>query len=100
ARWDGMSERVPTTGHAILFGRSIAARLPEDLDPDLSLMVMDVCGAPALVEKVVREHAARGQAPTVAVLGGAGKSGSLSLAAAREAGAARRIAVVPVEAEA
>src|SRR5690606_15090623 len=55
---------------------------------------------PALVTKVVREHAARGQAPTVAVLGGAGKSGSLSLAAAREAGAARRIAVVPVEAEA
>ena len=46
-------------------------------------MVMDVCGAPALVARVVGEYAARGVAPTVAVLGGAGKSGSLSLAAAR-----------------
>src|SRR6476661_579481 len=99
-RWDGRSERVPAEGHAILFGRSIAAQLPDDLGPDLALMVMDVCGAPALVHRVVAEYVARGQAPTVAVLGGAGKSGSLSLAAAAEAGAARRIAVVPVEREA
>jgi L-erythro-3,5-diaminohexanoate dehydrogenase len=100
ARWDGRSERVPAQGHAILFARSIAAQLPDDLSPDLALMVMDVCGAPALVHRVVGEHVARGQAPTVAVLGGAGKSGSLSLAAAADAGAARRIAVVPVEREA
>ena len=99
-RWDGRSERVPATGHAILFGRSIAAKLPEDLDPELALMVFDVCGAPALVARVVGEYAARGQAPTVAVLGGAGKSGSLSLAAAADAGAGRRIAVVPVDREA
>lgn len=100
SRWDGRSERVPTAGYAILFGRSIAAELPEDFAPDLALMVMDVCGAPALVARVVREYAARGTAPTVAVLGGAGKSGSLSLAAAADAGAGRRIAVVPVEREA
>lgn len=99
-RWDGLSERVPATGHAILFGRSIAARLPADLSPDLALMVMDVCGAPALVAQLVREYAARGVRPTVCVLGGAGKSGSLSLAAAGDAGAGRRIAVVPVEREA
>lgn len=99
-RWDGRSERVPAAGHAILFGRSIAAKLPEDLDPELALMVFDVCGAPALVARVVGEYAARGQAPTVAVLGGAGKSGSLSLAAAADAGAGRRIAVVPVDREA
>src|SRR4051794_8752796 len=98
-RWDGLSEQVPATGHAILFGRSIAAMLPADLDPHLALMVMDVCGAPALVERVVGEYAARGVAPTVAVLGGAGKSGSLSLAAARAAGAGRTIGVVPVERE-
>ena len=36
----------------------------------------------------------------VVVVGGAGKSGSLSLAAARDAGAARTIGVVPHEAEA
>jgi L-erythro-3,5-diaminohexanoate dehydrogenase len=102
-RWDGRSERVPAQGHAILFGRSIAAVLPEDLSPDLALMVMDVCGAPALVARVVREYAAqpgRGDAPSVLVLGGAGKSGSLSLAAAADAGAGRRVAVVPVEREA
>jgi L-erythro-3,5-diaminohexanoate dehydrogenase len=100
ARWDGRSERVPARGTAVLFSRSIAARLPDDLSPDLALMVMDVCGAPALVTRVVEEHATRGPAPTVAVLGGAGKSGSLSLAAAAAAGAARTIGVVPDDAEA
>lgn len=99
-RWDGTSERVPAQGSAILFGRSIAARLPDDLSPDLALMVMDVCGAPALVTRVVRGYADRGLTPTVAVLGGAGKSGSLSLAAARSAGAGRLVGVVPFEAEA
>jgi L-erythro-3,5-diaminohexanoate dehydrogenase len=99
-RWDGRSERVPAAGHAILFGRSIAAVLPDDLDPELALMVMDVCGAPALVARVVREYAGKGSAPSVLVLGGAGKSGSLALAAAQDAGAGRRLAVVPVEREA
>ncbi len=97
-RWDGLTEQVPAGGHAILFGRSIATVLPEDLDPRLALLVLDVCGAPALVARVVREYA--GTAPTVCVLGGAGKSGSLSLAAARHAGAGRTIAVVPAEQEA
>ena len=109
-RWDGRSEQVPARGHAILFGRSIAAVLPDDLDPRLALMVMDVCGAPALVARVVRsfvkdqalqegtDPSRRG--PRVCVLGGAGKSGSLSLAAARDAGAGRLIGVVPTEAEA
>ncbi|GAA6526856.1 L-erythro-3,5-diaminohexanoate dehydrogenase [Intrasporangium sp. DVR] len=102
-RWDGRCEQVPARGHAILFGRTIAARIPEDLDPRLSLMVMDVCGAPALVERVVQDYTSGrigdGTPPTVAVLGGAGKSGSLSLAAARRAGAGRLIAVVPIERE-
>lgn len=95
ARWDGSSEQVPCDGYAILFGRSIAAVIPDDLDPALSLSVMDVCGAPALTARVVEEYVARGHAPTVAVIGGAGKSGSLSLAAASRAGAARTIGVVP-----
>ncbi|HEY0904992.1 MAG TPA: L-erythro-3,5-diaminohexanoate dehydrogenase [Marmoricola sp.] len=95
-RWDGLSEQVPTDGYAILFARSIAAPLPEDLAPDLGLAVMDVCGAPALTDRVVREH----DAATVVVIGGAGKSGSLSLAAARRAGAGRTIGVVPVQSEA
>jgi L-erythro-3,5-diaminohexanoate dehydrogenase len=100
ARWDGLGERVPASGHAILFGRSIAAVLPSDLDPELALMVMDVCGAPALVARLVREYVAKGTAPSVLVLGGAGKSGSMSLAAAQDAGAGRRVAVVPNDREA
>ncbi|MGB3830073.1 MAG: L-erythro-3,5-diaminohexanoate dehydrogenase [Ornithinimicrobium sp.] len=101
ARWDGLSDHVPASGHAILFGRSIAAVLPSDLAPELALMVMDVCGAPALVRRVVREHTQRyASPPTVCVLGGAGKSGVLSLAAAGRAGAGHRIAVVRDEREA
>jgi L-erythro-3,5-diaminohexanoate dehydrogenase len=96
ARWDGRSEQVPCDGYAVLFGRSIAAVLPDDLAPELSLAVMDVCGAPALTSRIVRQY----DAPTVAVIGGAGKSGSLSLAAARDAGAARVVGVVPHQAEA
>ncbi len=99
AGWDGLGERVPARGHAILFGRSIAAGLPDDLDPTLALMVMDVCGAPALVARVVRQYLARGSAPTVAVIGAAGKSGSLALAAARDAGAGASVGVVPFEVE-
>jgi len=57
---------------------------------------MDVCGAPALTARIVAQY----DAPTVAVIGGAGKSGSLSLAAAKAAGAARTIGVVPHQAEA
>jgi L-erythro-3,5-diaminohexanoate dehydrogenase len=95
-RWDGRSEQVPADGYAILFGRSIAARLPDDLPAELSLAVLDVCGAPALTARVVGEY----DAPVVAVIGGAGKSGSLSLAAARRAGAGRTIGVVPDEQEA
>jgi L-erythro-3,5-diaminohexanoate dehydrogenase len=95
AGWDGRSEQVPCDGWAMLFGRSIAAVLPEDLDPELALAVFDVCGAPALTDRVVRGY----PGGSVAVLGGAGKSGSLALAAARRAGATRVVAVVPVPAE-
>lgn len=96
AHWDGLSEQVPCDGYAILFGRSIAAVLPDDLDPGLALSVLDVCGAPALTRRVVASYAA----PVVAVIGGGGKSGSLSLAAARAAGARRTIGIVPTQAEA
>ncbi len=94
AQWDGLSEQVPCQGHAILFARSIAAVLPDDLPVPLSLAVMDVCGAPALTRRTVHEGA------VVAVIGAAGKSGSLSAAAARHAGAARVIGIVPDETEA
>src|SRR3954466_4043051 len=59
AGWDGSSEQVPCEGHAILFGRSIAAVLPDDLPAELSLGVLDVCGAPALTDRVVTAARAR-----------------------------------------
>ena len=110
AGWDGTSEQVPCAGHAILFGRSIATVLPDDLPGPLALAVLDVCGAPALTYRVVAEVARRADAgagpalpsaagPVVAILGAAGKSGSLSAAAARRAGARTVIGVVPTEAE-
>ncbi|HEU4911443.1 MAG TPA: zinc-binding alcohol dehydrogenase [Actinomycetes bacterium] len=111
ARWDGRSEQVPAEGHAILFGRSIAAVLPDDLPTELAMAVLDVCGAPALTARVVAQYA-DARSPqlrdqrlgaragvTVAVVGGAGKSGSMSLAAARRAGATRTVGIVPVERE-
>jgi L-erythro-3,5-diaminohexanoate dehydrogenase len=110
ASWDGRSEQVPCEGHAILFGRSIAARLPDDLPAGLALAVMDVCGAPALTHRVVAAQAKAQRSgqpsaepsgqPVVAIIGAAGKSGSLSAAAARKAGAGLVIGVVPHEAEA
>jgi len=98
-RWDGRSEQVPCDGYAVLFGRSIAARLPDDLSPELALAVMDVCGAPALTTRVVQSYVDAGRPPLVAVIGAAGKSGSLSVAAARAAGAERVVGVVPVQRE-
>jgi L-erythro-3,5-diaminohexanoate dehydrogenase len=94
ASWDGQSEQVPCQGHAILFGRSMAAVLPDDLPVPLSLAVLDVCGAPALTSRVVKQGA------VVVIIGAAGKSGSLSAAAARQSGASKVIGVVPNEAEA
>jgi len=94
ADWDGLSEQVPAKGWAVLFGRSIAAVLPDDLPAETALAVFDVCGAPALTDRIVRRY----DSPTVAVLGGAGKSGSLSLAAAARAGA-RTVGIVPNERE-
>ena len=123
AGWDGRGEQVPAGGHAILFARSIAAVLPEDLPVPLALAVLDVCGAPALTARVVSWYASGGggphvvpgaggphavpgaggrggAGPSVAVIGGGGKSGSLALAAARRSGAVRCVGVVPHEREA
>lgn len=94
--WDGRSEQVPCEGRAILFGRSIAAALPDDIPEEVALSILDVCGAPALVDRIVRTT----EAGSVCVLGAAGKSGSLSLAAARRAGATRLVGLVPTESEA
>ncbi len=81
-------DRLDLTGHAILFPSGLFAKLPDDLPDTLSLAALDVAGAPALVAR----HVKPGQ--TVVMLG-AGKSGALCLAQAREsmAGQGRLLAI-------
>ena len=70
-------ERVECEGEAILFASGLWSRLPGDLPEPLALATLDVCGAPALVARLVR--------PGLRVLVlGAGKSGALVAAQARE----------------
>ena len=70
-------ERVDCEGRAILFASGPWVRLPADLPEELALSVLDVCGAPALAARHLR--------PGQRVLAiGAGKSGALVLARARE----------------
>jgi L-erythro-3,5-diaminohexanoate dehydrogenase len=89
----GAAERVELDGTAILFERTLWARMPKDLPEEAALAAFDVAGAPA----TVRRRARAGE--TVLVIG-AGKAGLLSLAAAREAvGPSGRVfAVDPSEA--
>jgi L-erythro-3,5-diaminohexanoate dehydrogenase len=75
--WDGSSEQVPVRGQAILFETSPYAALPEDLSDTLALALFDVAGAPAQVTRL-----APGRRRTL-VIGAAGKSGLLSMVAAR-----------------
>jgi L-erythro-3,5-diaminohexanoate dehydrogenase len=56
-RWDGQDSRVPAAGHAILFGRSAAVVLPDDLTPALALAVLDVCGTPVFTARTVGRYA-------------------------------------------
>jgi L-erythro-3,5-diaminohexanoate dehydrogenase len=75
-------DRVECEGRAILFATGPWARLPGDIPERVALAALDVCGAPALVSR----HAAPGE--RVLVLG-AGKSGALVCAAAKERVGAR-----------
>jgi len=63
-------ERLDVEGRAVLFATGLYARLPTDLPEPLALAALDVCGAPALVDR----HLAAGQRVLVI---GAGKSGAL-----------------------
>lgn len=66
-------DQVDIRGKAILFKSGICAKIPSDLPENLALAVLDVAGAPAQTANLVK----KGQ--TVAILGGAGKSGMLCL---------------------
>lgn len=71
-------DQVEVEGQAILFSSGIYAKLPDDMDENLALSVLDVAGAPAQVERLARPG------DTVVIIGANGKSGILCNAVARE----------------
>lgn len=73
------AHQVVVRGHALLASSAPIAVLPADLPQALVLSVLDVCGAPALVDRWVDRLPANGR---LLVLG-AGKAGVLSLLAAK-----------------
>ncbi len=62
-------DRVDINGKAILFESGIYAKLPEDMEDTLALAVLDVAGAPAQVQKLIKPG------NKVLILGATGKSG-------------------------
>ena len=71
-------DQVEIDGQAILFSSGIYAKLPDDMDENLALSVLDVAGAPTQVERLVNPG------DTVVIIGANGKSGVLCNAMARE----------------
>jgi L-erythro-3,5-diaminohexanoate dehydrogenase len=71
-------DRVEIQGHAVLFETGLYAKLPKDLPERLTLAVLDVAGAPALMRKAATADAC------VCVMG-TGKAGILALAEAKRA---------------
>ncbi len=70
-RLDPESDQVDVEARAILFESGIYAHMPPDLPEKLALAVLDVAGAPAQVDRLVKEG------DTVCIIGGGGKSGVL-----------------------
>ncbi|MCK9230817.1 MAG: L-erythro-3,5-diaminohexanoate dehydrogenase [Syntrophales bacterium] len=64
-------DRVEIDGKAIIFEKSIFAKLPDDMSESLALAVFDVAGAPAQVAKMVTAGM------NVVIMGAGGKSGML-----------------------
>lgn len=64
-------DQVDIEGQALLFESAIWSKLPDDIPQELALAVLDVAGAPAQVERLVKPG------HTVAVVGARGKSGML-----------------------
>ena len=71
-------DQIDIEGKAILFESGVYAKLPDDMSETLALSILDVAGAPAQTERLVK----KGQ--NVFILGAGGKSGLLCTAVARE----------------
>jgi L-erythro-3,5-diaminohexanoate dehydrogenase len=64
-------EQVKIKGKAVLFESGVWAKLPDDIPETLALAVLDVAGAPAQTERLVKDG------NTVVIIGATGKSGIL-----------------------
>lgn len=86
-------DQIEIKGQAILFETGLYARLPDDMDENLALAILDVAGAPAQTARLVQPG------HTVVVIGGGGKSGTLCIyeAKKRAGGAGCVIGVSPFE---
>lgn len=79
-------DQVKIKGKAILFESGIYAKLPDDIPSPLALASLDVAGAPAQTERLVKPG------DTVVIIGGCGKSGVLcAYAAKKKAGPKGRV---------
>ncbi|MBI4925274.1 MAG: L-erythro-3,5-diaminohexanoate dehydrogenase [Bdellovibrio sp.] len=81
------TDRVDIEGYAVLFASGIFSKLPDDLPETVALAVLDVAGAPAQTQRLVKAG------NVVVVIGGGGKSGILSLYEAKKTPGAKTIAV-------
>jgi len=70
-------DKVEVEGYAILFSSGIAVKLPDDFSRDAALAALDVAGAPAQVQRLVKPGL------DVGIIG-TGKSGLLCAAAAKK----------------
>ncbi len=83
------NDQVDIDGEAILFETGIYAILPSDIPEKLALAALDVAGAPAQVERLVKKG------DTVCIIGGGGKSGVLcAYQAMVEAGDTGKVIVI------
>jgi len=79
-------DQVIIKGQAVLFETGLYAKLPDDIHASLALAVLDVCGAPAQVARMVKSG------DNVVIIGAGGKSGILcAYEAKRRAGVAGKV---------
>lgn len=71
------TEQVNVEAKAVLFESGIYAKIPKDIPEKLALAVLDVAGAPAQTDRLVKPG------DTVVIIGGGGKSGILCSYSAR-----------------
>lgn len=87
-------DQVDVNAQAILFESGIFAILPDDIPERLALAALDVAGAPAQVDRLVKKG------HTVCIIGGGGKSGVLcAYQAMKNAGDTGKVIVVEYSTE-